>query len=571
MSKKIPNVIRILLLLSLSTPAISQTETFDIVTYTAPRDWKKETNVGVVNFTNANTSTGSFCVIAIYASTASTGNPQKDFKRDWKELVATPFNAEANPKSETQITPEGWTVVTASAPVKQDGVDLYIMLTVASGYGKSLSIRTSLNDQAYIAQIDELFNTMELDKSASISTNNNNTNTVSNPTISAAGKFGALAYEAPTGWNEQKFSDGVVFKPVDLPSGEHMVIHIMQPLNAVGTLEQALAQSFDDATTMYNATNMYQAGGKYGKNAPQKSFRGWEYIRGKGAVKDASGAELALELFVIKINSRFERIAIYESRKYCGGVSRYFASDKIRYRNSIEDFLYSIQFSDFNERALKDGSAKGNGIVGVWQGTIQGTGAATGVKLEVFTPVFFNNGQVYFGPKFPTEGLEGLKSRIPPELYPRNWGTYTWTNGAGMLNMPFASIPFRTAGDKLIVTKNQTDWTFFKLNSVDGARFNGTYTMSKSYDIYPTITFTSDGQFHDQGVVRILGHDNNSCTNEGFNPGSGTYEVKNYSILFNYNDGRKVKFAFLGADYDKGNPAPPMLRMSYNEDPLTRQ
>jgi hypothetical protein len=554
--------------LFVSAQGFSQTETFDILTYTPPKDWKKDAKPGVVNYSNVNTTTGVFCVIAIYASTVSTGDAENDFKRDWKELVSTPFKAGANPTTETTTTPDGWKVVTGSAPVKQDGIDLYIMLTVASGFGKSLSIRTSLNDQSYIAQIDALFKTMELDKTT-VPVNSNNTAAVQSS--GGTGKFGLMIYTTPAGWREQIFQDAVVFKPADLPAGDLLSVQIMQPLNFSGSLEEALAQSFAEATTMYNGTSMYQSGGKYSKNAPQKSFNGWEYIRGKGGIQVPGGDERGLEVFAVKINNRIERVAILESRRYCGGVSRYYASDRISYRNGIEDLLYSLQFSDFNAPVLKSGSAKGSGIIGLWQGTIQSTGAATGVRLEVFSPIFFNNGQVYFGPKVPTEGLDGLNSRIPPELYPRNWGTYTFSNGSGVLQMPFANIPFRTQGDKLIVNKNQTDWTFIKLNSVDGARFNGTYTMPKSYEMFPVITFTADGQFTDKGIIRVLGHDNNNCINPGFAAGSGTYEVKNYTVVFNYTDGRKVRIAFLGADYDKTNLSPSTLRMSFNEDPMNKQ
>jgi hypothetical protein len=193
------------------------------------------------------------------------------------------------------------------------------------------------------------------------------------------------------------------------------------------------------------------------------------------------------------------------------------------------------------------------------------------VRLEVFVPIFFNNGQVYFGPKFPDEGLYELNSRIPPELFPRNWGTYTYSNGKGNLKMLFADIPFRTEGDKLIVTKNQRDWPFYKLNSVDGARFNGTYVMGVAFEMIPVISFTADGKFNDKGVVRVLYHENNTCTNPGFKPGSGTYEVKDHTITFNYTDGRKVKIAFLGTDYDRNNPSPATLRMSFDDNVMTRQ
>ncbi len=563
---------KILLLLVISSNCFSQTEIFDIVTYTPPKDWKKDAKPGVVNYTHVNTAAGTFCVLTIYASTASMGDAQKDFKKEWNELVVTPYKAGANPQTETQTTADGWKAVTGAAPIKLDGNDVYILLTVLSGFEKTVSIRCSMNDQSYSTQIDALFETMELDKTKTTTVNNNIKPAQTN---GAAAKFGLMNYIAPAGWSEEIFSDGVVFKPLGLPADEHLAMQIMQPLNFTGTLEQALAQSFEEATIMYNGTSMYQSDGKYSKNAAQKSFNGWEYIRGKGSIQVENGtaykSEVGLEVFVIKINNRFERVAIIESRKYCGGVSRYYATDRISYRNGIEQFLYSLQFSDFNAAVLKSGSANGTGIVGVWEGTIQSTGAATGVRLEVFSPIFFNNGQVYFGNKFPTEGLDDFNSRIAPELYPRNWGTYTFNNGNGMLKMPFAEIPFRTQGDKIIVTKNQRDWPFYKLNSVDGAKFSGTYKMSESYEIIPVITFTADGRFTDNGVVRTLYHDGTNCINPGFVPGSGNYTVKDFTVTFNYTDGRKVKIAFLGTDYDKSNPSPATLRMSFNEDPMNRQ
>ncbi|MBA3673792.1 MAG: hypothetical protein H0W75_02360 [Chitinophagaceae bacterium] len=566
-------IISLLLLTAIMQQVIGQTETFDIATYTPPKDFKKDSKQGVVNYTSVNSTTGNFCVIAMYASTASTGDAEKDFKREWKELVATPFKAKANPETETQSA-DGWKAVVGASLVKLDGADVYIILTVFSGFGKTFSVRSSLSDQSYTAQVDALFETMELDKTKTSTVNNNNNNnniTTATTKGGGKGKFGAMMYTAPAGWSHQIFGDGVVFKPLDLPVDEQLAIQIMQPLNASGTLEQALAKSFDEATVMYNGTSMYQSGAKYGKNAPQKSFNGWEYIRGKGSINVRNGTELGLELFVVKINNRFERVAILESRKYCGGVSKYFASDRISYRNDIENLLYSLQFSDLNATVLESGTIKGDGVTGLWEGTIQSTGAATGVKLEVFSPIFFDNGQVYFGNKFPTEGLDEFNSRIPPELYPRNWGTYTFNNGSGVLKMPFAEISFRMVGNKLLFTKNQMDWTMYKLKSVDGARFNGTYVMSKSYDVIPTITFSADGKFNDNGVVRVLYHNGNVCVNPGAKAGSGTYEVKNHTIHFNYTDGRKVKIAFLGTGYDKSSPSQATLRMSYNDDPMNRQ
>ncbi|MGZ8540409.1 MAG: hypothetical protein ACXWV6_07165, partial [Chitinophagaceae bacterium] len=337
--------ITFVLLTAIIQQGISQTETFDIITYTPPKDWKKDTKPGVVNYSNANITTGGFCIIALYASTASTGDAEKDFKKDWKELVVTPFKAEANPKTETQTTAEGWKVVTGAAPVKLDGNDLYIILTVASGFGKTMSIRTSLNDPSYSAQVDALFETMKLDKSNTSLMSNNNIATAQ--TNAAKGKFGLMNYTVPAGWSEQIFSDGVVFKPLDLPAGEHLTLQIMQPLKLAGNIEQAFQQSYDEAATMYKSTKMHYAGGaEYEKKEAKKSFKGWEYIRGSGGIRIENGTpyppEYGLELFVVKVNNRFERIAILKSRKNCSGsMSRYYPDERPIYYNAIDKFFFS--------------------------------------------------------------------------------------------------------------------------------------------------------------------------------------------------------------------------------------
>ena len=153
MRKQINYSLQFFLCLIISVLSFSQTETFDIVSYTPPKDWKKEIKPGVINYLKINEATGAFCVIAMYASSASTGDAEKDFKNDWKELVETPYKAEPNPQTETQTTGDGWKVVTGAAAVKLDGFDIYILLTVASGFGKTVSVRCSMNDQSYTTQM----------------------------------------------------------------------------------------------------------------------------------------------------------------------------------------------------------------------------------------------------------------------------------------------------------------------------------------------------------------------------------------------------------------------------------
>jgi hypothetical protein len=137
--------------------------------------------------------------------------------------------------------------------------------------------------------------------------------------------------------------------------------------------------------------------------------------------------------------------------------------------------------------------------------------------------------------------------------------------------MPYADVPLRMENGKLIIRHVNADNAFQKLNSVDGARFNGTYALSEMNGIAPTITFTADGTFTDRGAVSVLYHEFTDCINPAKNPGTGTYEVKNHSVMFTYSDGRRIKIAFMGVDYDRNHQSPATLTLSFNEDVLKRQ
>ena len=163
--KKILVVLTSLLTCMIVAPAaFSQKETFDIATYTPPKDWKKNTKPGLMMYTNIDSVTGGFCMIAIYASTKSAGSARKDFAKEWKDLVAGPYQTEVNPRLEEQTTADGWKAITATAPIKLDSLDAYIIATVFSGFGKTTSVLVTLNHRDYLPLVDSFLEKISLDK-----------------------------------------------------------------------------------------------------------------------------------------------------------------------------------------------------------------------------------------------------------------------------------------------------------------------------------------------------------------------------------------------------------------------
>jgi len=406
--------------------------------------------------------------------------------------------------------------------------------------------------------------------------------TLAQPAFSQSEKFGKLIYIVPSGWKLTKYQDGARISPADLPTGEYLVIQVMKPVDFTGTLEQALEKSYDETCAALQVTKMNEVnGGNYTAREAKKSFRGWEYIRCSGGIHVNNGTaypdEYGLDLFVIKLNNRLERMAIIKSRNTCGGLSRYYPSDRLKYADAIEEFLFSVKFDDWHDLDVTNGTLKGNMFTGVWQGLSMSVGLAKpgaelGAELKEKQLILFSNGQAYFGRYFPLEGLDEINTLIKAENNPRDWGSYSFNSGRGLLKLPYGEIPMRVDNDKLVITTNKTDHGFIRLNDVDYVKFNGTYVMPEWKGTIPTIAFTPDGKFADKGAIRVLYHEYVDCLNPALAPGSGTYELKNHSIIFNYSDGRRIKVAFTEAGFDKNNADPSStLVVGFNNDVLKRQ
>ena len=165
LTRKITSVLfaTIVFCLFLPQTTFCQTEKLDIVEYTPPKGWTKTPKDGAVAYSYINQSKTGFCVITLYASTASAGSPAQDFSRAWNELVVKPYKAEANPKTEMQSS-DGWQAIAGGAAIELEGTKAYAILSVFSGFGKAVNVLAFFNDESVVAQLDAFTQSIKLDK-----------------------------------------------------------------------------------------------------------------------------------------------------------------------------------------------------------------------------------------------------------------------------------------------------------------------------------------------------------------------------------------------------------------------
>ena len=143
-----------------------QTEKFDIAEFTPPKGWERAPRDGAVVFKDVNKTTGKFCVLTIYASSPGSGNSAKDFADQWAELVVDKFKAQPGPKTESQAS-DGWQATVGGTQIETGGLQAVAVLSVMSGFGKTVSLLAVFNDESYLPIIDAFGKGLKLDKIAS--------------------------------------------------------------------------------------------------------------------------------------------------------------------------------------------------------------------------------------------------------------------------------------------------------------------------------------------------------------------------------------------------------------------
>lgn len=152
------------LFLFVGLTAYTQTETFDIITYTAPSGWTKDAKDFAVSYSTVDQVAATWCQMAIYKSVPSSGDPATDFRSEWKALVNTATYVGATEPAPQKTVEDGWTIHAGASAFKWQDKDSQLLLMNVSGYGTMLSIFVSMNSDRYMKDIEKFLESINLKK-----------------------------------------------------------------------------------------------------------------------------------------------------------------------------------------------------------------------------------------------------------------------------------------------------------------------------------------------------------------------------------------------------------------------
>jgi len=180
----------------------------------------------------------------------------------------------------------------------------------------------------------------------------------------------------------------------------------------------------------------------------------------------------------------------------------------------------------------------------IWMGQKAGsTGNFSNLRWMVVLPdgAYFN--------QLPTEGFLNFSKNQTGD----SWGTFTMNGNSGAFTNQYETLQVNKISNTEMEIVGYTNH-IYKLASVEGLKLSGKYNTIPDWstipnypygpnDPQPMIEFTTTGTFNDRGA--FVSNFSMPYQDPQRGPGSGTYEIKNFTLILRYDD-RVITKAFSG-------------------------
>lgn len=140
--------------------AVAQKEVYDIVHFTSPSEWKKDSIASALVFSRIDG--GSWCQLVIYQSTGSKGSIEADLQSEWEKIVLAEHTLTGNEETTKPETADGWTVVSRSGVWQYNGANVASILTTYSNNQVCVSILCNATAKPYLENYKKFIGSVEL-------------------------------------------------------------------------------------------------------------------------------------------------------------------------------------------------------------------------------------------------------------------------------------------------------------------------------------------------------------------------------------------------------------------------
>lgn len=566
----------VLVLLTSASGLAQQAREFGAASFVPPPGWTTDARPTFQTYSRVRDR--NLCMVAVYADEPSPRALDQAFAMAWDNIFGhSNYRRAERPASTPQVSPAGYRHVVGEGDLEDRGGNRFIArLHVFRVGAKTQSVVLLANSRAALDECQPEWTTFFASlRFPSVATDPRAVaGNRPDPAPAAAPKepprptrpneaasrspqqFDNITFVPPAGWSVRRTTGSVELAPTDARNEEVLRVLLLPGHRFSGTLASEFQAAWTEVLSLLGAQPMMTVNRvAYDLDQPARSLRGTEFVRGNGGMRRADGV-YGVTVYAFHVADRVERVAVV-GRDFRANLLMMNPASNSAYDAAIRELVFTLKFANQPDRPIAPAGLRAGGIVGVWTGIAMSMG-----KIKSQFAIFFDNGVAYFGSNFPMRGLLEIDPVVEQPAQQRYWGTYTMSGDAGVLTMPYGTIPLRRSGTTLELTTNGTLHKFIRLSMPD-APLDGTWCFEDGH----CLRLTPDGRFQDNGAVRIMEH----ATYEfPASPpsGAGRYTLRDHTMILAYDGGPEIRMAFVGLPSDRRAPAPAELRLSFNADML---
>jgi hypothetical protein len=124
---------------------------FDAASFVPPQHWKQDRPEDSLLISES--AGNKYCRITIYRSRASSGSLSADFDKAWHEIAIQKLKVNAIPAVEPADANGGWEAKLGVATTRNSGGPFAVLVTAATGSGRTMAVSVVLNDDAYLPTV----------------------------------------------------------------------------------------------------------------------------------------------------------------------------------------------------------------------------------------------------------------------------------------------------------------------------------------------------------------------------------------------------------------------------------
>lgn len=128
---------------------MAQQASFDIISYTIPGSWKKQSTENSVQLSKEDVTKGTYCIITLLKAVPGTTNSKTNFDAAWESVIKEMVTISTAPEMQIPVTEDGWEAQTGYAPFESEGSKGIVMLVTSTGYEKMVNIIIMTNSDVY--------------------------------------------------------------------------------------------------------------------------------------------------------------------------------------------------------------------------------------------------------------------------------------------------------------------------------------------------------------------------------------------------------------------------------------